>query len=189
MTPVSRYVRDRLSSRLHRITRREWSIVLPMPLARFIGCLYVILNVAHLINGRGAHSAVEFVAFRAPLLVIVSPYRSRLFPSVSNDFHIASESYGGHYMPQLAEEIAKRNEQAAADGILVINFKGFLVGNPYTDAVSNTVSLARASCMLRRWVPCDPAWVRNGGGHVTFRFSTLIFGSVRPSCCDCVLLC
>ena len=58
----------------------------------------------------------------------------------SNDFHISSESYGGHYMPQLAEEILKRNEKAKADGSApVINFSGFLVGNPYTDAQSNEV--------------------------------------------------
>lgn len=59
----------------------------------------------------------------------------------SNDFHISSESYGGHYMPQLAEEIAKRNKQVAADGSApVINFAGFMVGNPYTDSRSNTVA-------------------------------------------------
>ncbi|CAM9255739.1 unnamed protein product [Pylaiella littoralis] len=55
-----------------------------------------------------------------------------------NDFHISSESYGGHYMPQLAEEILLRNKQArVVDTVPVINFAGFLVGNPYTDARSN----------------------------------------------------
>lgn len=43
-------------------------------------------------------------------------------------------------MPQLAEEILKRNENAKEDGSApVINFSGFLVGNPYTDAFSNEV--------------------------------------------------
>lgn len=57
-----------------------------------------------------------------------------------NDFHISSESYGGHYMPELAEEILKRNDQARIDqSVPVINFAGFLVGNPYTDARSNEV--------------------------------------------------
>lgn len=45
-------------------------------------------------------------------------------------------------MPQLAEEILKRNDKAKADGLApVINFSGFLVGNPYTDARSNQVRM------------------------------------------------
>jgi carboxypeptidase C (cathepsin A) len=43
--------------------------------------------------------------------------------------YIASESYGGHYMPQLSKEIVDRNT-AAQDPIL--NFKGMAVGNPGT---------------------------------------------------------
>ncbi|CAM9570665.1 unnamed protein product [Scytosiphon promiscuus] len=59
----------------------------------------------------------------------------------SNAFHISSESYGGHYMPQLAEEILTRNDKVKKDGSApVINFSGFLVGNPYTDARSNQVA-------------------------------------------------
>jgi len=47
------------------------------------------------------------------------------FPEVkSNDFYISSESYGGHYMPQLALTIL--NEDSSG-----INFKGFIVGNPW----------------------------------------------------------
>lgn len=43
-------------------------------------------------------------------------------------------------MPQLAEEILKRNDQVRVDkSAPVINFAGFLVGNPYTDARSNQV--------------------------------------------------
>lgn len=43
-------------------------------------------------------------------------------------------------MPQLAEEILKRNDKVKVDGSApVINFSGFLVGNPYTDARSNQV--------------------------------------------------
>lgn len=46
-------------------------------------------------------------------------------------------------MPQMAEEILKRNEQAKGDDSSPppINFVGFLVGNPYTDASSNQVQL------------------------------------------------
>lgn len=64
----------------------------------------------------------------------------------SNPFHISSESYGGHYMPQLAEEIVRRNEVGAAVGSAPhINFAGFMVGNPYTDASSNQVRRTRCS--------------------------------------------
>jgi carboxypeptidase C (cathepsin A) len=55
------------------------------------------------------------------------------FPQYSNSpLYITSESYGGHYMPTLAVEIDKYNE---ANGN-PLNFKGFAVGNPYTDYYS-----------------------------------------------------
>jgi carboxypeptidase C (cathepsin A) len=57
------------------------------------------------------------------------------FPEVQeNEFYISSESYGGHYMPQLAKEIVDHNDDGA------INFKGLAVGNPYTNAFQNTVA-------------------------------------------------
>lgn len=43
--------------------------------------------------------------------------------------YITSESYGGHYMPQLSQEIVDRNT-AGQDPQL--NFKGMAVGNPGT---------------------------------------------------------
>ena len=46
---------------------------------------------------------------------------------------ITSESYGGHYMPTLANEIIQYNEQTDSP---TLNFKGFAVGNPYTDYYS-----------------------------------------------------
>eukprot|EP00616_Rhizochromulina_sp_CCMP1243_P006264 CAMPEP_0118972326 /NCGR_PEP_ID=MMETSP1173-20130426/8657_1 /TAXON_ID=1034831 /ORGANISM="Rhizochromulina marina cf, Strain CCMP1243" /LENGTH=466 /DNA_ID=CAMNT_0006921851 /DNA_START=27 /DNA_END=1427 /DNA_ORIENTATION=- len=51
----------------------------------------------------------------------------------SNEFYITAESYGGHYMPTLAKYIVDHNEDGA------INFKGFAVGNPYTDPVENAL--------------------------------------------------
>jgi len=50
---------------------------------------------------------------------------------------ITSESYGGHYMPTWADAIIKYNDaqQYSQDKI---NFKGFAVGNPYTDYYSGT---------------------------------------------------
>lgn len=55
----------------------------------------------------------------------------------SNDFYITSESYGGHYMPTLAWEIVRRNLEGKDTPI---NFKGFAVGNAYTDAFTNNVA-------------------------------------------------
>jgi carboxypeptidase C (cathepsin A) len=53
------------------------------------------------------------------------------FPHLqSNDFYISAESYGGHYVPTLAQVIL--NEGSLS------NFRGFLLGNPLTDMDENT---------------------------------------------------
>lgn len=55
------------------------------------------------------------------------------FPQLAKSpLFITSESYGGHYMPTLASQIVDYNK--INNGI--INFKGFAVGNPYTDYYS-----------------------------------------------------
>eukprot|EP00611_Tribonema_gayanum_P026392 TRINITY_DN627_c0_g2_i1.p1 TRINITY_DN627_c0_g2~~TRINITY_DN627_c0_g2_i1.p1 ORF type:complete len:501 (-),score=144.66 TRINITY_DN627_c0_g2_i1:1049-2551(-) len=56
-----------------------------------------------------------------------------------NDLHIASESYGGHYMPTLALEILRQNDatKSKADRL---NLKGILLGNPYVDYGSNEIA-------------------------------------------------
>jgi carboxypeptidase C (cathepsin A) len=59
----------------------------------------------------------------------------------ANDLHISSESYGGHYMPQLAVEIVNQNKNPAN---VPLNFKGFAVGNPYTDFNSGTPAMMQA---------------------------------------------
>jgi carboxypeptidase C (cathepsin A) len=48
---------------------------------------------------------------------------------------ITSESYGGHYMPTLANEIINYND-AQEYNQDKLNFQGFAVGNPYTDYYS-----------------------------------------------------
>ncbi|XP_037438039.1 serine carboxypeptidase 1-like [Triticum dicoccoides] len=50
------------------------------------------------------------------------------------DFYIAGESYGGHYVPQLATVIEYMNELY---GGTLINLRGILVGNPYLDNYKN----------------------------------------------------
>jgi len=58
------------------------------------------------------------------------------FPQYSsNPLYISSESYGGHYMPTLAKEIVDQN---SAGKNPILNFKGFAVGNPYTNTYSGT---------------------------------------------------
>ncbi|ONK68957.1 uncharacterized protein A4U43_C05F17800 [Asparagus officinalis] len=46
------------------------------------------------------------------------------------DFYITGESYGGHFIPQLAQVIV-RSQKVTGDKS--INLKGYLVGNPATD--------------------------------------------------------
>jgi carboxypeptidase C (cathepsin A) len=48
-------------------------------------------------------------------------------------FYIAGESYGGHYVPNLVNEIQKRNAMLSPDSNQIINLEGFAVGNAYTD--------------------------------------------------------
>ena len=56
------------------------------------------------------------------------------FPHFNNsELVITSESYGGHYMPTLANEIINYND---ATDVNRLNFVGFAVGNPYTDYYS-----------------------------------------------------
>jgi len=58
------------------------------------------------------------------------------FPEYANNtFYLTSESYGGHYIPTLAKVIVDSNPSASQK----INFKGFAVGNPYTDPDSNDI--------------------------------------------------
>ena len=58
------------------------------------------------------------------------------FPHFNHsELYITSESYGGHYMPTLANEIINYND-AQTYSPMRINFQGFAVGNPYTDYYS-----------------------------------------------------
>lgn len=58
------------------------------------------------------------------------------FPQFNHSaLFITSESYGGHYMPTLANEIIRYND-AQEYSWHRLNFQGFAVGNPYTDYYS-----------------------------------------------------
>ncbi|KAK6796260.1 hypothetical protein RDI58_003961 [Solanum bulbocastanum] len=56
----------------------------------------------------------------------------RRFPQFkSHKFYIAGESYAGHYVPQLAEQIFDNNKKIKKEDR--INFKGFMIGNALMD--------------------------------------------------------
>ena len=64
------------------------------------------------------------------------------FPSFKErEIYLSSESFGGHYMPLTALEIMKNNEAGYEPEI---NFKGFMVGNPYTNGYENTIGAVEA---------------------------------------------
>ncbi|GLI60132.1 hypothetical protein VaNZ11_002203 [Volvox africanus] len=88
-------------------------------------------------------------------------------------FYVSGESYAGHYVPNLALAIVEGNKAAAATEEPKINLKGFLVGNPWTDAAidnmgaidywwthalvsDQTAQGVRANCNFSRIGPLDP---------------------------------
>jgi carboxypeptidase C (cathepsin A) len=54
-----------------------------------------------------------------------------------NKFYLTGESFSGHYLPELAEQIVLYNEKPGLD--YKINFKGFAVGNALTDGYSDNL--------------------------------------------------
>lgn len=69
---------------------------------------------------------------------LIQAFLTRFPQYRSNGLYTTSESYGGHYMPTLAKEIVDQNSAGKEPSI---NFKGFAVGNPYTDPYSGTPAM------------------------------------------------
>ncbi len=70
--------------------------------------------------------------------LVVQKFLER-FPHLrAKELHLSGESYGGHYLPQLAQYIVDANEKKK-DAAEHVNLKGFLVGNPLTDPVENLI--------------------------------------------------
>jgi len=73
----------------------------------------------------------------------------------SNSLYISSESYGGHYTATLAKKIVDYNNDANNNNPS-LNFKGFMVGNPFIDVYS-----AIPSSFVTYWghqVISKPTW-------------------------------
>ncbi|KAL7137927.1 hypothetical protein ABFS83_10G128000 [Erythranthe nasuta] len=63
-------------------------------------------------------------------LVFLIKWLSRFPQYKYRDFYISGESYAGHYVPQLAQQIHDYNKKSSHP---IINLKGFIVGNAVTD--------------------------------------------------------
>ncbi|KAJ8500691.1 hypothetical protein OPV22_011243 [Ensete ventricosum] len=57
----------------------------------------------------------------------------------SHDFFITGESYGGHYVPQLASLILRNNMKKKKKKESIINLKGIAIGNAYIDQNINEI--------------------------------------------------
>jgi cathepsin A (carboxypeptidase C) len=72
-------------------------------------------------------AAVDTVAF-LQLFMETNPQYAKL------DFHVTGESYAGHYIPAIANEITNTNKLAKFDSnLLSLNFKSIAIGNGLTD--------------------------------------------------------
>lgn len=78
---------------------------------------------------------------------LIQEFLKRFPEYEKNPLYISSESYGGHYLPTWAKKIVTENDKlknmssnSSADNGFprVLNFKGFAVGNPYTNLYSGT---------------------------------------------------
>jgi len=92
---------------------------------------------------------------------------SHRFPEyMARDFYLTSESYGGHYLPTLAQELVKSG---------MTTFKGFAVGNPLTWMPYRDYG-QYAQYAARQMVP-KPMWDQ-------FVKSGCALSSVNASICD-----
>ncbi|XP_027369189.1 serine carboxypeptidase 24-like isoform X1 [Abrus precatorius] len=68
-------------------------------------------------------------------LIFLIRWMSRFPQYKYREFYITGESYAGHYVPQLAKKIHDYNKMNP----LVINLKGFMVGNAVTDSYNDGI--------------------------------------------------
>eukprot|EP00603_Paraphysomonas_imperforata_P001889 CAMPEP_0114440946 /NCGR_PEP_ID=MMETSP0103-20121206/16083_1 /TAXON_ID=37642 ORGANISM="Paraphysomonas imperforata, Strain PA2" /NCGR_SAMPLE_ID=MMETSP0103 /ASSEMBLY_ACC=CAM_ASM_000201 /LENGTH=478 /DNA_ID=CAMNT_0001611969 /DNA_START=89 /DNA_END=1525 /DNA_ORIENTATION=+ len=80
---------------------------------------------------------------------VITSFFKRYPKFQTNDLYLASESYGGHYLPTLALELV----QDAS-----LNFKGFSVGNPFTTVTSGDYSFLNTA--WGHQMIAQPTWTR-----------------------------
>lgn len=84
----------------------------------------------------------------ADMLAFMLGFLERFPQFADTPFWITGESYGGHYVPNLAKAIVDHN---AVAGAVQINLQGFLVGNAWTNAKDdNTGSVFDCECCSDR---------------------------------------
>lgn len=70
---------------------------------------------------------------------IIQAFLTRFPEYKTNAFYLSSESYGGHYLPMLSQQIVLGNADPSR---LRVNLQGFALGNPYTDFYSGNPAMA-----------------------------------------------
>uniref|UniRef100_A0A1D1XLV9 Carboxypeptidase n=1 Tax=Anthurium amnicola TaxID=1678845 RepID=A0A1D1XLV9_9ARAE len=80
-------------------------------------------NSQDVLNNGDARTAMDSLVFLQKWFKQYPQYSSR-------DFYITGESYGGHYVPQLAQAIIRSQKLTGENSI---NLKGYMVGNPLID--------------------------------------------------------
>lgn len=79
------------------------------------------------------------------------------FPETrKRSFYVASESYGGHYIPHWTLEILNSDLENEEEHMIYSNFKGLLLGNPYTSFASGSIAMANVIWGLQM-IP-KPLW-------------------------------
>jgi len=65
--------------------------------------------------------------------VTIQEFFKRFPEKASNPLYTTSESYGGHFMPLIAQKILQENKSPTLGYSTRLNYKGFAVGNPFTN--------------------------------------------------------
>jgi len=70
--------------------------------------------------------------------ILLQEFYHRFPQYAMNRLYLGSESYGGHYIPQLAQTIVNRNKMSRFP---TINLTGITIGNPYTTTYSGSQAM------------------------------------------------
>lgn len=110
------------------------------------------------ISSRIADSVTDDEVNAAAFVRFILRWLDKFPEFAARELYLASESYGGHYLPVTARHLLEHNARLATKdraeargaaksdlfGQRMINFRGFLVGNPYTNAAEGNKGLMSA---------------------------------------------